>query len=396
MTATTLYRITGKIPVYLLLCLLSIVLLWPTGRPGIARAHGMSPYRAFYPDIKTISTEELAKNLASLTLVDVRSRFQFDVVHIDNSINLPSGDEDFTARIDSLKEMGSDLRLVMVGNDPDCALAFHTARIAVARGITNVKVYDAGVFSWLHSYPDKTHLMGEMPASLERVLPLVTHQIHQLSYAAFLDLSRHPDAIVIDLRDFFSRRIVPADMSVRNITLHAFLDAVASRIWTDRKLLFFDADGSTTRWLQIFLQARGYHDFYFLEGGVRALPADTIFRFIDTEGGVVSINPAELKQVIKSLWKQGELVEFLSFILSSVQSRNLSFVSHRSVEIRLGLEHEQIRDYSERLAATGTLRFFEYDENFIYQVDPLLAWKGEMSGIEWQREVNQFHNRYGD
>jgi hypothetical protein len=60
MTATIFYRTTGKIPVYLLLCLLSMVFLSATERPGNAHAQGTSPYRAFYPDIKTVSTETLA------------------------------------------------------------------------------------------------------------------------------------------------------------------------------------------------------------------------------------------------------------------------------------------------------------------------------------------------
>ena len=373
--------------------LLLVVCLAMIVSAGSARATVSSPFRAFYPDVATISTNELHERLFTLTLIDIRSRFEFEVVHIARSINLPLEDGRFADRIDRLRPVREKITMVLIGNDTDCSRAFEAAVLARARGLDNVLVYDAGVFSWLHAYPERTRLMGRSPARLEQVMPLINHQSRLVSFERFKRLAGQPGALVIDIRNIYQRRRVPAGLDLRNISLEALLAAVGNRVWANRSLLIFDADGSRTRWLQLFLRAGGFFDYTFLDGGMNALSlsAQELVDAGDDES--ISVNQLRLRESLNKLWKLGQASEFLSYILSSLRRENIAFVPADEATLHLDISREELRSFSEQLARTGQLRFFETDGNFVYQVDPLLAWKGAQQGMIWNKRVNQFHHR---
>jgi rhodanese-related sulfurtransferase len=370
---------------YGLVCLALIAITGP------ARAGVSSPFRAFYPDVATISTTELHERLFTLTLVDIRSRFEFEVVHIARSINLPLEDGSFAERIDRLKPVQEKITVVLIGNDPDCSRAFEAALLAREHGLANLLVYDAGVYSWLHAYPDRTRLMGRSPARLEEVLPLISHQSRLVSFERFKRLAGESGALVIDIRNVYQRRRVPAELEVRSISLEALLAAVGNRIWANRSLLIFDEDGSRTRWLQLFLRAGGFFDYAFLDGGMNALPPSAQEPLDAGNDEAISINQLRLRESLNELWELGQASEFLSYVLSCLRRENIAFVPAGEATGHLGISREQLRTFSEELARTGQVRFFETNGNFVYQVDPLLAWKGAQQGMVWNERVNQFH-----
>jgi len=377
---------TGRV-LLLVLCLAMIAFVGP------ARAAAFSPFRAFYPDVATISTNELHERLFTVTLIDIRSRFEFEVVHIARSINLPLEDGSFAEKIDRLRPVREKITVVLIGNDTDCSRAFEAAMLAEARGLDNVLVYDAGVFSWLHAYPQRTRLMGQSPARLEQVLPLIDHQSRLVSFERFKQLAGEPGALVIDIRNIYQRRRVPARLDLRTISLEALLAAVGNRIWAHRPLLIFDADGSRTRWLQLFLRAGGFFDYVFLDGGMNALPLSAQEPVDAGDNESISVNQLHLRESLNDLWEMGQAGEFLSYILSCLRRENIAFVPAGEATAHLGISPEQLRSLSAQLAGSGQLRFFETDGNFVYQVDPLLAWKGAHKAMTWNKRVNQFHQR---
>jgi rhodanese-related sulfurtransferase len=376
----------GRLLLTICLALIAIV--------GPARAGVSSPFRAFYPDVATISTTELHERLFTLTLIDIRSRFEFEVVHIARSINLPLEDGRFAERIDRLKPVQEKITMVLIGNDPDCSRAFEAALLARAHGLANILVYDAGVYSWLHAYPDRTRLMGRSPARLEEVLPLISHQSRLVSFERFKRLAGEPGTVVIDIRNIYQRRRVPAGLEVRSISMEALLAAVGNRIWANRSLLIYDEDGSRTRWLQLFLRAGGFFDYAFLDGGMNALPRSAQKPLDAGDDESISINQLRLRESLNELWELGQASEFLSYILSCLRRENIAFVPAGEATGHLGISREELRTLSEELARTGQLRFFETNGNFVYQVDPLLAWKGAQKGMVWKERVNQFHQDF--
>ncbi len=73
--------------------LLSVLLLV---MPGLAyslanAASDEYPMRARYPDVRIITTADLAKQYASVVIVDVRTKYEYDTLHIKDAILLPLG-----------------------------------------------------------------------------------------------------------------------------------------------------------------------------------------------------------------------------------------------------------------------------------------------------------------
>lgn len=63
------------------------------------------PLRAKFPDATPISTEELKKLIDSgkPVIIDVRSEFEFNTLHINNSLNLPISGVDYAKKYDAIK-----------------------------------------------------------------------------------------------------------------------------------------------------------------------------------------------------------------------------------------------------------------------------------------------------
>jgi len=371
----------------LYLTLWFLILCFPVSSYSSSHA----PLQTFYPDVKTISTDELFENFFTLTLVDIRTTFEFDVVHITASINLPLDTGKFSQSIKNLADLKNEITLIIISNNPESTRAFEAARVAKSSGIKNVYVYDAGVFSWLFTHPEKTQLMGEVPAQLEKVLPQIRHQKHLISYDTFKRYAKAPEAIVIDIRNIYHQSKLPDIEGVKNIALESLLAATNSRIWAENQLLIFDIDGSSTRWLQLFLQASGYYNYYFLEGGVNSLAKSNLRKTTNSNNTHITIQQKEMRQLTTTLSHTEKRLALFNYIISSIRTGSMAFISPDDAANDLDISVEQLRILSLHLADNGHVRFLEMDGHFIYQADPAIAWKGKMDGSNWHNSINQFH-----
>ena len=350
-----------------------------------------TPLQTLYPDVKTISTDELHENFSTLTLVDIRNTFEFDVVHIAASINLPLDTGKFAQSIKNLADLKNEIILIIISNNPESTRAFEAARVAKSSGIKNVSVYDAGVFSWLFIHPKKTQLMGEIPAQLEKVLPQIRHQKHLISYNTLKHYAKTPEAIVIDIRNIYHQSKLPDIEGVKNIALESLLAATNSRIWAEKQLLIFDTDGSSTRWLQLFLQANAYYNYYFLDGGVNSLAKSNLRKATDTNNTHITIQQKKMRQLTATLSHTKKHLALFNYIISSIRTRSMAFISPDDAANDLNISVKQLRTLSLHLANSGYVRFLEMDDHFIYQTDPAIIWKGKMDGNDRHNSINQFH-----
>ena len=350
-----------------------------------------TPLQILYPDVKTISTDELHEKFFSLTLVDIRNTFEFDVVHIAASINLPLDTGRFAQSIKNLADLKNEITLIIISNNPESTRAFEAARVAKSSGIKNVYVYDAGVFSWLFTHPAKTQLMGEVPAQLEKVLPQIRHQKHLISYDTLKRYAKAPESIVIDIRNIYQQSKLPDIEGVKNIALESLLAATNSRIWAEKQLLILDTDGSSTRWLQLFFQASGYYNYYFLDGGVNSLTKNNLRETDNINNTHVTIQQKDMRQLVTTLSHTEKRLALFNYIVSLIRTGSIAFISPDDAARTLNISVEQLRTLSLHLADSGHVRFLEMDGHFIYQVDPAIAWKGKMDGSNWHNSINQFH-----
>src|SRR4030042_5418174 len=47
------------------------------------------PYRVRYPDVSIMTTEELGKRFNEVLVIDVRSKYEFDTLHVKDAVNVP-------------------------------------------------------------------------------------------------------------------------------------------------------------------------------------------------------------------------------------------------------------------------------------------------------------------
>jgi len=348
------------------------------------------PLRAFYPSVKTIDTETLLQIYDDAVIIDVRSQFEFDVVRINKAKSLPLSAAGFINALEPERSSHAQIPLIFYCNDPSCARAFRAALLAQSTGYINVFAYDAGVFSLLDVAPEKITLMQTTPAQPARVITPQQYQKAQLDFTAFKERNSLLNAQIIDIRDLYRRDLEPRLEGIRNIPLESFLNAVTNRIWTEKKLLIFDQNGEQTRLLQYFLQANGYPDYAFLQGGVQALNDEEIRQNLTSTSSEVSLNQQRLLQLIQNQRLQPLDIEVIMLLLGSV-----SFENHVVIERPLALEKLQCTASQLELAATrlqtsGYLLFNQSRETLVFHLNPQLAWKGKMSGELWSSRVKEF------
>ncbi len=331
------------------------------------------------------------KEFHDVMLLDIRSRFEFDVLSIKTSINLPIEKASSLERIKRFVQYQPDIKIIVIDNNDETSRPFEAARLLQRYGLHNVRVYDEGVFSWLWYYPERTRLMGESPAKINTVIPISKTVSHSVNYNQFSNLSKKPDALVIDTRDIYQQNIGFVDLEYINIPFESLLHAISNRIWAEKQLLFFDATSQRYQMLQLFLQASGYYDYYFLEGGVESVSPQYISQFNNQSAGKLTVNQQTLLEKTREFSKTEHFSSFFNYILSSIKTQNLAFVNPASITEQLGLPPEAVLELSEKLSQLKAVRFIRTPQVYIYVVDPQIAWKGEMDGGNWQRSTRLFH-----
>lgn len=231
------------------------------------------PGRKLYPEIATISLEQLKARLDEVNMVDVRSAFEYQTLHIKGASNVPLADREFAAKLANLRaESPNDI--VVYCNGKTCMKSYKAAKKASQAGIDNVFAYDAGIMDWAKTYPKHTLLLGKVLGDAKRLISTDEFKKHLLSPGDFGEHVAASNALVLDVRDRFQRdslgifpgreRRVHLDDSKK---LNRYIRKARQG---NRELLIYDAAGKQVRWLQYYLKQRGVMNYYFMQGGAHA------------------------------------------------------------------------------------------------------------------------------
>jgi len=226
------------------------------------------PLREKYPNVKTISSEQLYDNYKSYLLIDVRSRYEFLAIRMRSARSVPLGNEEFVASVQKLQHSRSDKPVVFYCNGITCAKSYKAYNVAKDSGIENVMVYDAGILNWARKYPQQTTLLGETPANLKFFLTDDKFKSHLIPTSEFKEKMAQ-GAIVIDVRDGFQRIEKIFEDETINVPIDEAVLYASRKSKEGKTLLLYDAVGKQVRWLQFYLEKAGVTDYYFLEGGVK-------------------------------------------------------------------------------------------------------------------------------
>jgi rhodanese-related sulfurtransferase len=235
------------------------------------------PLRAKYPNVRPIGTEDLAKELGKSLVIDVRSGFEFSVMHIDGAQHIDVSATDFLAKLTAATHGDRSKSVVTYCNGTTCEKSYEAAQDALLHGFTAVRVYDAGILEWARMARGRTLLFGK-PVSPDALISEAQYKAHLLDAVAFTAGAAGSNSLLIDVRDpqqrertaDFARQAdqIPLDQIVKQLQTPAF------RSRSEKKTLYiFDNVGKQVRWLQYALRANGYERYFFLKEGMTPLTA---------------------------------------------------------------------------------------------------------------------------
>ncbi len=227
------------------------------------------PLRAEYPDLKVISTDELASRYDEIIVVDVRSQEEFDVAHVAKAKHVPIALATFAKDLEGARAKDGAEPMAFYCNGHTCAKSYQAAKKAEEAGFANVLVYDGGIFDWINAQPERATLLGKTPADKSKVIPKEAFTAKLLDYAAFSAKAGEAETLVIDIREPFQRQDKIELAGLRNIPLDRLIPLLEKKEFAGKQLLFLDAVGKQVEWLQYHLKEHGYENFWFLKGGVK-------------------------------------------------------------------------------------------------------------------------------
>lgn len=235
------------------------------------------PHRAQYKDVKIINLNDLTRERSSLTVVDVRSRFEYDTLHIMGAKHIPLNHDQFSGLVRELYQK-TGKPIVFYCNGHTCAKSYKAARQARQGGVKRVFAFDAGVFTWAKANPQETVLLGKESISVSDLIGKKKLNQHMLSPKEF---SKRIDgnAILVDVRDKSQRDIVLFPYREEKITLHeeeAFNSLVNKAKRENKTLLIYDKVGKQVRWIQYRLERQGVKKYFFMKGGAEGYFTDLL------------------------------------------------------------------------------------------------------------------------
>jgi len=225
------------------------------------------PYREKYSNVAIVTTDQLRKLYDDSIIVDTRSNFEFNVVHINKAVNIPLSSENFLSKLEALRAKNSSKSIVFYCNGHTCTKSYKAAQKAAEAGFENVYAYDSGIFDWLRDNRDYTRLLDITPAPFYKLVSIEYFNSRLLSLERFQKKSADSDTVVIDIRDDLQKTTKLA-MPTVELPLDQLLVRLNAGEFKNKQLLIFDAVGKQVRWLQYMLKDKGYSNYYFLNGGI--------------------------------------------------------------------------------------------------------------------------------
>lgn len=252
--------------------LLWVLLLALSGlvQPLANAANEEYPYRMRYPDVLIMTTEELAKRINEVLVIDVRSKYEFDTLHVKDAVNVPLT-TGFGEKMVQLRAKNNK-PFVFYCNGKTCHKSYDAALLATKARLDNLYAYDAGIFDWAKAQPEKTVLLGRSPIVPADLIDESSFKARLIEPKDFV--ARVGDkSVVLDVRDrvqrdtplfpFKEQRAQLDDMKKIDVVIE---DAKAQK----KTLLVYDQTGKQVQWFQYYLESKGMKDYYFMKGGAQA------------------------------------------------------------------------------------------------------------------------------
>ena len=250
-----------------LLALFTLLLLVPLNASAQAQDF---PGRETYPNVNYYEIGQLNANLDKVIVVDVRSSYEYETLHINGAINVPLVGKSFSDRIKELAAEKKDL--VFYCNGHTCYKSYKAVLKARNAGVDQTFTFDAGIFDWANAYPEKSTLLGETPIDPKQLISKDKFAEHTLSPDKFA-AEINDNVVILDIREPGQRGLIELyPYRQENISM-AQKDKMAKLLKDIKEkgktLLVYDEAGKQVAWLQYTLEAKGISKYYFMKGGAK-------------------------------------------------------------------------------------------------------------------------------
>jgi len=230
------------------------------------------PYRKDFPNVSCISSQELKAKYDKneVIIVDVRSKIEYDAIHIDKSLHIPMAYATFVNDVEKLAKENPKKIIAFYCNGVTCLKSYESAQKMLEAGQKNCFAYDAGVPEWSKLYPADTIVMGKVLKDPEKqLISDVEFKNRLINFETFKAKAAKENVLVIDIRDHVqSSGKLPGHEKARVIPLDTFIpNFVAKKAEQDKTLLIFDQVGKQVQWLMYYLRENGYENYFFLDKG---------------------------------------------------------------------------------------------------------------------------------
>lgn len=226
------------------------------------------PHRERFKDIETINIQDLYSQRDQVILVDVRSPYEFETLHIKGAVNIPLGSKNFAKNLAAIRKQ-TVKRIVMYCNGGTCKKSYKAVRAAKKAEVLDCVAYDAGIYNWAKRYPEHSVLLGKSPMRANEFIENKKFKQRLLTAEQF-ESHMGKNALVLDIRDRIQRDTMVFPFEEKRAELaemNRIKNVVVQAKKSNKTLLIYDKVGKQVRWFQYFLEKEGVTNYYFMKGG---------------------------------------------------------------------------------------------------------------------------------
>lgn len=236
-----------------------------------AHAEDSFPLRkeAKYADLNFISIDDFAKVANEAVVIDVRSQFEYDTIHVDGAKNISINQMGFASNVEGLrKKADASKKIILYCNGIMCTQSYDAGAALKAEGFANFYVFDGGIGGWAKKFADRTIFMGAKLGDASKLFPPEKVASHQVNYAKVKEMDADGKAVLMDVRENFFRKKVPPLKNLKHMPLSKIIPLLEAGKHKDAAVYFMDDSGKRLPWLQYHLEKYGYTNYFFLKEGL--------------------------------------------------------------------------------------------------------------------------------
>jgi rhodanese-related sulfurtransferase len=231
------------------------------------------PGRDLYLDVKHITLKDLQSEYDNVVVVDARSSYEFNTLHINGAVNIPLSSSDYKKRMKELRKQNPDKKIVTYCNGKTCMKSYKAVRKAQRAGVNNIYAFDAGIFDWAKANADKASLLGVSPVDPNKLIAKKEFKKKLLKPEEFMNKARASNGLIVDARDPLQRDGVSMFIGKeKRASLQdedAINKAIDLAVAKNKTMFIYDETGKQVRWLMYRLEQRGVKEYYFMKGGTK-------------------------------------------------------------------------------------------------------------------------------